>query len=191
MPEDARTITDLLRRIGAGDRGGLDELIGLLYSTLKRMCQYHLGRLPAGSLTPTALLNELYIDLADRFPDLANRKKFFAYAHAAIRHLAINSLRRADAVKRGGDQQEVSLEQVAHPADLREDAEATLFVFEVMASIEEQDPELAEIVKLRVFDGLSERAIAEDLGLSRRRVREQWDTARRLLVHLVGVDRRK
>jgi len=188
MAEDPRPITDLLRRLGQGDREGLDELVGLLYTTLRRMCRSHLGRLPAGLLTPTALLHELYLDLADRFPDLPNRQKFFAYAHRAIEHLAVSSLRKSKAKKRGGDQRQVSLEGVDLP-DLRDGPEIVM-VFEVLARVEEQDPELAEIVKLRVFDRLSERATAEELGISRKTVQKQWIAARSLLVHLLGADRR-
>jgi len=188
MAEDPRPITDLLRRLGQGDREGLDELVGLLYTTLRRMCRSHLAKLPTESLTPTALLHELYLDLADRFPDLANRQKFFAYAHKAIAHLAVSSLRKEKAKKRGGDLRQVSLEGV-EIADLREGPEIVM-VLEVLARVEEQDPELAEIVKLRVFDGLSERATAEEVGISRKRVQKQWAAARSLLAHLLGAERR-
>jgi len=189
MAEEAKPITDLLHQLGRGDREGLDELVGLLYTTLRRMCQSHLGRLPAGSLTPTALLHELYLDLSGRFPDLGSRGQFFAYANKAIRHLAIGALRKDDALKRGGDREHVPIEKV----DLKDDREGPeiVEVFEVLARIEAQDPELAEIVKLRVFDGVSERATAEELGITRKRVRKQWATARSLLAHLLGANRRK
>jgi RNA polymerase sigma factor (TIGR02999 family) len=186
MAEDARPITDLLHLLGQGDREGLDELVGLLYTTLRRMCQAHLRRLPAGMLTPTALLHELYLDLADRFPDLANRQKFFAYTHMAIEHLAVSSLRKEEALKRGGGSRRVALEDV----ELRDEREGPelVMIFEVLARVEAQDPELAEIVKLLVFDGLSERATAAELGISRKRVRKQWTAARSLLVHLLGIE---
>lgn len=192
MGEDARPITDLLHRLAQGDREGLDELVSLLYTTLRGMCQSHLGRLPAGLLTPTALLHELYLDLARRFPDLANRQKFFAYAHAAIEHLAVSALRKEGAAKRGGGRKRIPVEavQVRDERDDLEGAEAVVLVFEVLARVEEQDPELAAVVKLRVFDGLSERATAEKLGISRKRVQRQWTTARSLLAHLLGVEGR-
>jgi len=188
MAEDGKPITDMLRRFGQGDREGLDELVGLLYTTLRRMCKSHLGKLPAGSLTPTALLHELYLDLADRFPNLGSRGQFFAYAHKTMKHLAIGSLRKDDAQKRGGDRERLSIEDV----DLRDEREGPelVEVFEVLARVEAQDPELAEIVKLRVFDGMSERATAEELGISRKKVQKQWAAARSLLVHLLGVERR-
>ena len=188
MAENAKPITDLLRQLGRGDRKGLDELVGLLYTTLLHMCESRLAKLPAGLLTPTALLHELYIDLADRFPDLGSRGQFFAYAHEAIKHLAIDSARKEGTQKRGGDREHVSTEDI-DLSDVRDTPEL-VEIFEVLARVEEQDPELAEIVKLRVFDGLSERATAEELGITRKRVQRQWRVARSLLVHLIGAEER-
>jgi RNA polymerase sigma factor (TIGR02999 family) len=187
MAQDDRPITDFLRILATGKREGLDGLVEILYSTLWRMCRSHLRNLPVGSLTPTALLNELYIDLANRFPELANRKQFFAYAHRAIEHVAVSSLRKDKAKKRGGGLHRVDLEEVDLP-DEREGSEM-VEVFEVLSRIEEQDPQLAEIIKLRVFDGISEREAAEILGISRKRLQKQWVTARSLLTHLLGAEK--
>lgn len=191
MAEDARPITDLLRRMGQGDREGLDELVALLYTTLQRMCWSHLRKLPSGSLTPTALLHELYIDLAERYPDLGSRGEFFAYAHRAMKHLAIDSLRRAQAEKRGGKIEHLFIDEV-ELADERAGPEFELVeVFEVLARVAAQDPELANVVKLRVFDRLSLRAIARELGVDRKKVKVQWTAARSLLAYLLAVPGRK
>jgi RNA polymerase sigma factor (TIGR02999 family) len=189
MPPDDRPITDFLRILAQGNREGLDGLVEILYTTLWRMCRSHLRKLPAGPLTATALLHELYIDLAGRFPDLANRKKFFAYAHVAIRHLALSSLREEEAKKRGGDLKRVDLEDIDLP-DVREGPEL-VEVFEVLARVEAQDPQVAEIIKLRFFDGRSERETAELLGISRKRLQTQWISARNLLAHLLTADKRR
>lgn len=188
MPGSDHEITDLLRLVGQRDREGLDQLVELLYTTLWRMCRSRLGRLPANSLTPTALLNELYIDLAKRHPDLTDRHRFFGYAHKAIKHLAISSIRRSDAQKRGGGKERVDLEKVDIPD--KSPGQELVEVFEVLARVEEQDPDLAAIIKLRVFEGRSERETAEVLGITRKRVQTQWITARGLLTSLLGIERR-
>lgn len=183
MAEDHRPITDWLRVLARGDREGLDQVVELLYTTLWRMCRARLGRSPANLLTPTALLHELYIDLAKRHPDLGNRKQFFAYAHRAIEHLAVSWHRKEGARKRGGGIQHVDLEGV----DLEDEriGPEIVEVFEVLARVEAQDPMLAEIIKLRVFDGRSERDAAEVLGISRKRLQTQWRMGQRLLAHLL------
>jgi RNA polymerase sigma factor (TIGR02999 family) len=191
--DDEQPITDSLRLLAEGRREGLDQLFEILHATLRRMCEYRLGRLPArDSFTPTVLLHELYLDMAGRYPDFGNRHQFFAYAHNAIKHVAISHLRREGAERRGGNVRHTSLEAV-DILDERERAELLLFVdvFEVLARVEAQDPHLAEIIRLRVFDEVSERETARLLGITRRELRKQWEIARRLLAHLLGVDRSK
>lgn len=192
MADEDRPITDSLRLLGEGRREGLDQLFELLHATLRRMCAYRLGRLPArDSFTPTVLLHELYLDLEGRYPHFGNRHQFFAYAHNAIQHVAVNHLRRQRAEKRGGKVGHTDLDEVEIPDD-RERAELALIdVFEVLARVEAQDPHLAEIIRLRIFDEHSEREVAKLLGITRRELRKHWEIARRLLAHLLGVDRRE
>jgi RNA polymerase sigma factor (TIGR02999 family) len=189
MPEDDRSITELLHLLGEGNREGLDQLFEVLHSTLYRMCERRLGKLPArDSFTPTALLHELYLDLAERYPEMDNRHQFFAYAYKAIRSVAVSHLRREKAQIRGGHFRQIDLEAVDLP-DQREGTEL-VEILEVLARVEAQDPKLAEIIRLRVFDARSERETAELLGISRTKLRKEWITARSLLAHLLGVDRR-
>ena len=192
MADDEQPITDSLRLLGEGRREGLDQLFEILHATLRRMCERRLGRLPArDSFTPTVLLHELYLDLEGRYPDFGNRHQFFAYAHSAIKHVAISHIRRERAEKRGGKVQHIDLEGV-DTSDDRERGELVLVeVLEVLARVQAQDPQLAEIIRLRIFDEHSERETATLLGISRRELRKQWEVARRLLAHLLGVNRRK
>jgi RNA polymerase sigma factor (TIGR02999 family) len=189
MADDDRRITGLLHLLSEGNREGLDQLFEVLHTTLYRMCERRLGKLPArDSFTPTALLHELYLDLAERYPEMDNRHQFFGYAYKAIRSVAVSHLRKEKAQIRGGHLRQIELEEV----DLPDEREGTELVeaFEVLARVEAQDPKLAEIIRLRVFDGRSERETAELLGISRAQLRKQWEVARRLLAHLLGVDGR-
>lgn len=189
MGEDDRPITAMLHLLGKGNREGLDQLMELVKTTLLNMCRSRLGKLPQGALTPTALLTELYLDLAKGTPDLANRGKFFGYAHEAIKHLALDSLRWDEAKKRGGHLKRVPLDGLELP-DKRPDQEM-VEIFEVLERVEVQDPRFAAMIKLRIFDGLSERKAAEELQMSRYEFKKEWTIALRLLTHLLGLDRRK
>ena len=189
VDEDDRSITELFQLMREGNREGLDQLFELLRATLYRMCEHRLGKLPArDSFTPTALLHELYLDLSKRNPEFNDRHQFFGYAAEAIKNVAISHIRKVMAQRRGGHLRQVDLEGV-DVADEREEIDL-IEVFEILARVEAQDPKLAEIIRLRVFDGRSERETAELLGISRRQLRSQWEIARRLLAHLLGVDGR-
>ncbi|MFY9824903.1 MAG: sigma-70 family RNA polymerase sigma factor [Thermoanaerobaculia bacterium] len=190
MANRDRSITQLLHLMSEGNREGIDQLFEVLHTTLYRMCKRRLGKLPGrDSFTPTALLHELYLDLAERYPEIDNRHQFFGYAYKAIQSVAVSHIRREKAQIRGGHLRQIELEGVDVP-DEREGTEI-VEVFEILARVEAQDPKLAEIIRLRVFDGRSERESAELLGISRRQLRSQWEIGRRLLAHLLGTDRRK
>jgi len=56
-----------------------------------------------------------------------------------------------------------------------------LRVHEALEVLAQADAEMAQVVEMRYFGGLSETDIAEALGLSERTVRRRWEKARLLL----------
>jgi RNA polymerase sigma factor (sigma-70 family) len=55
-----------------------------------------------------------------------------------------------------------------------ESDERLLAVHEALDQLAQEQPEKAEIVKLRFFVGMSDREVAEALGLSERTVERYW-----------------
>jgi RNA polymerase sigma factor (sigma-70 family) len=55
-----------------------------------------------------------------------------------------------------------------------ESDERLLAVHEALDQLAAEDPQKAQVVKLRFFLGLSEREVAEALGLSERTVERYW-----------------
>jgi RNA polymerase sigma factor (sigma-70 family) len=51
-------------------------------------------------------------------------------------------------------------------------------VDEALEQLEKEDPETAQIVKLRFFGGLNNDEIAKITGINGRTVRRQWDYAK-------------
>ena len=105
--------------------------------------------------------------------------RFLAYAARAMRGLVIDRVRARHAQKRGGAFVITSLdtehaEQVANPEALQEIGDA----LDELAKLE---PELAEVVDLKFFCGLTLADIATMKGVSERTVQRQWDKARMLL----------
>ena len=105
--------------------------------------------------------------------------RFLAYAARAMRGLVIDRVRARHAQKRGGAFVITSLdtehaEQVANPEALQEIGDA----LDELAKLE---PELAEVVDLKFFCGLTLADIASMKGVSERTMQRQWDKARMLL----------
>jgi RNA polymerase sigma factor (TIGR02999 family) len=89
-------ITDLLRRIRAGDESASGELIPLVYAELHRIAQRHLRHeRPGHTLQPTALVNEVYLRMfQSAHPAFADRVHFMALASRIMRQILVDYARR-------------------------------------------------------------------------------------------------
>ena len=64
---------------------------------------------------------------------------------------------------------------------------AILFVEVCIRRLEQRDPDLGRIVRLRFFAGLSEEEVGAVLGVTDRTIRREWSLAKALLRrHLEG-----
>ncbi|MCK5941208.1 MAG: sigma-70 family RNA polymerase sigma factor [Planctomycetes bacterium] len=172
--------TRLLRAVGAGEASAKEQLLPLVYDELHRLA----GRLMAGerrshTLQPTALMNEAFLRLVEPAAGYDDRGHFLRVAATAMRRVLVDHARARGADKRRGDR------RVELDADLlagRDDAHGLLVVDEILARLSALDPHLGQLVELRFFGGLDNRATAEALGTSLRSVERSWRTARAFLV---------
>ena len=164
----------------------LDRLVPLVYDELRliahRLLERHLNRRGDATLATTALVNEVYLKLAEQSDGgrWRDRGHFLALASVAMRHILIDRARARLTEKRGGARVQVTLEEdvLAHdrsPAELLEIDDA----LEMLARI---DARLARVVECRYFGGLSEDETAEALGVTTRTVQRDWRKARALLL---------
>lgn len=189
---------------GSAGRGALQPFdSGSMYDALRsiaaRQIQANSGqRRPRDfTLQPTAIVHEAYAKLAEASNlRVESRAHFFSLAAAAMRQVLIDYARSQSREKRGGDWQRVAIDasEMSSAAGDANSADASLDVLALenaMIELGRLDPRAAEIVNLRFFAGLSERVIAEHLGISERTVRNDWRTAKAWLAQRVrgeGVD---
>jgi RNA polymerase sigma factor (TIGR02999 family) len=132
---------------------------------------------PGLTLTPTALVHEAYLRLAGRHdPGWENRGHFFAAAAEAMRRILIERARRYAREKHGGGRMRVTLDDAILGAPPEADEIEALD--EALTRLEAQDPEMAAVVKLHQFAGLSLVETAAALGTSDRTVSRRWTAAR-------------
>src|SRR5438105_12653399 len=116
------------------------------------------------TLQATALVHEAWMRLVGKEnPKFENRAHFFAAAAEAMRRILIENARRKRALRHGGGQQRLDLEEIEIPVDLKEDQ--LLALDEALDRLAQQDAAKAEIVKLRFFVGLTNDEAAEVMGL--------------------------
>ena len=181
-------ITTLLQAAREGDREAADRAYTLLYADLRRLAHSRLRREGAFTLLDTtALVHESYLRLAGGGgpPATGGRDQFLAYAARVMRSVVVDLVRARGAERRGGDAPHVTLNTTVvdgEPAHGRE----VLQVHEALVALEAQDARLASVVEMRYFGGLSEREIAEAMGVTERTVQRDWQKARLFLATAIG-----
>jgi RNA polymerase sigma factor (TIGR02999 family) len=174
-------VTQILSRIESGDLNAAEHLLPLVYHELRQLAAARLAHeKPGQTLQATALVHEAYLRLVGstvREPQQWNsRGHFFAAAAEAMRRILVENARRKGREKHGGEFHRVELVEsdlVSTIPNAR-----LLEIDEALQTLANEDPQAAELVKLRVFVGFSISEAAEALGLSRTNAYEQWAYAR-------------
>ena len=163
-------VTRVIEAIQRGDPKAAEELLPLVYEELRKLA--------AGqTLQPTALVHEAWLRLVgDGDQKWDNKGHFFAAAAEAMRRILIENARRKHALKRGVHLERVNLEDVE--AAILADGETLLLVNEALEKLEQEDPEAAQLVKLRFFAGMTNEEAGRALGVSARTAKRYWTFAR-------------
>jgi len=172
-------VTRLLNAITAGDRRATGTLLPIVYDELRRMAAAKMSHeAPDHSLGATALVHEAYLRLFGKGaePKWENQRHFFVAAAQAMQRVLLDHARRKHRQKRGGDCQRIDLSQI-EPLALGSFGDI-LALNEALADLAAEDPDKADLVKLRFFAGLSEVEVARALGISRATVVRHWAYAR-------------
>lgn len=179
-------VTALLIAFRDGDENAFQQLVPLLYDELRRVARAQLARhRPGLTLDATGLVHELYMKMADQNRlGATDRNHFLAIAARAMRQVIVDRARRRTAAKRGGDAEEIPLED-APEIPIRE-AREMVGLDEALSRLANKSPRLAQVVECRFFAGYSEEETAQTLGISVRSVQRDWMRARAWLKEDLG-----
>jgi RNA polymerase sigma factor (TIGR02999 family) len=103
----------------------------------------------------------------------------------AMRRVLVDYARRYRALRRGGDQRQVPLDEAEETA-LAERGDHLLALEEALVRLAGVDERLSGVVECRYFGGLTEEETAEALGVSLRTVQRDWVKARAWLTLELG-----
>ena len=173
-------VTNILSQIESGDSSAAEHLLPLVYEELRKLASHRMAREnPNQTLQATALVHEAWLRLVGHGeqPEKWNsRGHFFCAAAEAMRRILIEQARRKDRLKHGGGFERIELGDIAAPDD-----KATLCLLdlnEALSKLEQDEPQKAQLVKLRYFAGLSIDEAAAALGISPATAKRYWAYAR-------------
>jgi len=172
-------ITELLNAANSGDAAARDAAYAIVYDELKRCARRQSALTPGSSLSPTALVSELYLKLrASSVDHVENRRHFFALAARAMRQIMIDHARHRARIKRGAGAEHTEIDTRDLGATTAEEA---LELDSALSGLSKRDPDLAQVVEWHFFAGLTFQDIADELGRHERTVRHDWELARACL----------
>jgi RNA polymerase sigma factor (TIGR02999 family) len=184
--------SELLRNPGSAaspeQRRALDQLFSVTYEELRRLASAVKRGDPSVTLSPTALVNEVWLKLSkSQGFATASRLHFKRIAARAMRQLLIEAARRRNANKRGGGEVTVSFDDSfdEKPASGRE----LIALDAALEQLARMNPRQAMMVESRFFGGLDVAETAELLEISEATVLRDWRAAKAWLAHELRRDR--
>jgi RNA polymerase sigma-70 factor, ECF subfamily len=176
----------------------VSELMPLVYDELRRIAAgYVRGERPGQTIQATALVNEAFVRLAgERARQFNGRTHFLAIAALSMRQILVQRARARNAIKRGGGPQRVTLDDInvanveagfSRPELAPGDVDI-LALDEALSRLAALDAELAKVVELRYFGGLTVEEVADVMSTSPATVKRQWALARAWLKRAIEGD---
>jgi RNA polymerase sigma factor (TIGR02999 family) len=176
-------VTRILAAIEQGDPRAPEELLPLVYDELRKLAAKKLAHeKPGQTLQPTELVHEAYLRLVDaeRASRWDSQGHFFAAAAEAMRRILVDVARRKRSERHGGRWRRCEF----WDGDLttEPDSDDLLDFDEALAKLSGVDSQAAELVKLRVFAGMTVEEVAHYQGISPRTAKRSWAYARAWLM---------
>ena len=151
----------------------------IVYAELHRIAGRHLrGERSEHTLQSTALVNEAYMRLIEQSRvKWHDRAHFYRIAAKLMRRVLVDYARKHRSAKRGSGQRPASIDLDAIQLSAGK-SEEVVAVDEALRDLAVFDPELAKLVELRFFAGLTAGEVAELTDLSTATVNRRWRLAR-------------
>lgn len=167
-------VTLILDAINRGESQASEQLLPLVYDELRKIAAARMAReAPGQTLQPTALVHEAWLRMIkDEDQTWQNRSFFFHAAAEAMRRILIENARRKGALKHGGGQERLNVDDLELGAGLPD--EKVLMVNAALEQLEQVHPERAKIVVLKYFGGMTNEEVAKTLGIGERTVYRHW-----------------
>jgi RNA polymerase sigma factor (TIGR02999 family) len=172
-------VTERLLRWSSGDEAALQQLMPLVYDECRQIAERQMRReRPEHTLSPTALVNELYLRLVDqRRTTWTSRAQFFGIAAQLMRRVLVDHARSRLAQKRDGARVMVSLDAAAE-IETAGPVTDILAIDDALTKLGSLDVDQQRIVELRFFAGLTVDETAHVVGRSPRTVKREWQLAK-------------
>jgi RNA polymerase sigma-70 factor, ECF subfamily len=184
-------ITQLLEKLSMGNNSVFEELMPLVYDELRKMAKRLMNHQQIGhTLQTTELIHEAYLKLAEKNEkSWQNRAHFFGVAAQAMRHILVDYARSKQSQKRGGIQQQITLDENAIMS--KDNSGEMMALNQALDRLAKMDERKVRVVEMKFFGGLTMEEIAEVLHISLKTAKRDWQFARVWLLRELSEEREK
>lgn len=177
-------VTNLMRRAKAGDSAAEAHLKEWIYEQIIEVCRGRMKRENSSHTWRTSdLVQEVYLRMAGHksFAGLnlakADRLYLFAAIAKSMRRVLVDRARERSTLKRGREWKREPLDSFLEDF-VRVEALDLLTLDEALVVLASLDPRQADIIELRFFGGFTVQEVADELGVSKSLVEQDWQAAR-------------
>ena len=170
-------VTRLLIEWKQGNQQAIDLLVPIVYDEMRRIAQIYLrDERVAATLQPTALVHEAYLRLIDADVAWNDRVHFYAVSARILRRILVDHAKSRNRHKRGGEFQQVALEEAALIGP--ESDPGMVELDEALQRLALQDQRKSELIELLFFGGLTYDEAAAALNISAATVHRELTLAK-------------
>lgn len=166
MTKDVNTlITQTIHQWKHGQQGAKLELDNLLVHELNRLARMYMAREnPSHTLQATALVNEVFLRLAQVDADWQDKKHFMAVASKTMRRILVDHAKGKCAQKRMSLQGLMTFDEDALPH--HQATEELIVLDDLLLKLTVFDQRASNMLELSIFGGLTHPEVADVTGLS-------------------------
>ncbi len=172
-------VTQLLIRLGEGEKGIFDKLYPLIYDQLHQMAYAQMAKQRKDhTLSKTELVHEAYLKMIDQTQiGVTDRSHFLAIASRCMRQILIDHARKKQAEKRGGKNKDLTyIDGILNTQ--KQKAEEFINIDAALDELEKLNDRLARVVEMRFFGEMTIEQTAQALEVSESTVKRDWLKAR-------------
>jgi RNA polymerase sigma factor (TIGR02999 family) len=172
-------ITRVLNEIEDGGPQASADLFVMVYDDLRAQAERQMAHERVDhTLQPTALVHDAFLRIAGSNIEQKwnSPAHFYAAAARAMQRILIDHARSRSRLKRGGDRVQLTWIDIVS-ANQPISHEQLLELDDALHKLEQSDEPVADLVRLRLYAGLSVGDAAKVLQISRTMAYELWDYA--------------
>lgn len=158
----------------------IDSLLPIIYDDLKCLARIQRSRVYSkNKLGTRSIVHEAYLNIVKNNTQIENKNQLLYLTSIAMRNIIIDNARVWQAKKRGGNEVDISIEQISLVSVQRNSE--LLALDDALNELNKENKRMVDVVICRFFGGLTQDETSTALNISIATIKREWTLAKALL----------